>query len=79
MNTIVGLVHYGFKKDSVREERARRHHKKKVSVPFFHKLFKKSLNSFNVFGKKLPIPETMFSFLFTTKEQGRGGNMPLFS
>ena len=71
MNTIVGLVHYGFKKDSVREERARRHHKKKVSVPFFHKLFKKSLNSFNVFGKKLPIPETMFSFFVYNKGAGK--------
>ena len=68
LNTITGLVHFGFGKGTVRKERARKHHKKNVSVPFFHKLFRKSLNTINVFGKAPLVPETLFSFFVYNNE-----------
>ena len=72
-NAIIGLVHYGFPKIQLREERARKHHKKKLSVPFFHKLFKNSFSSFNVVGKAPHIPYTMFSpFIYSKSEEIMG-------
>lgn len=60
-NAIIGLVYYGFPDVQRREERARKHHKKKVSVPFFHKLFKRSIKALNIIDRMPSIPETLFS------------------
>ena len=73
LNSITGLVHFGFGKGTVREERARKHRKKKVSVPFFHKLFKKSLNTINVFGKAPLVPETLFTPFVYSKSLRKAG------